>query len=411
MTIPSDRETASLHARRYDLDWLRIGAFGLLIFYHIGMFFVSWDWHVKSTHAGPGDPLGLQPLMLLSNPWRLALLFLIAGCATRFMADRLDRVTMLKSRSLRLLLPLVFGMLVIVPPQTYYEIVEKLGYAEGWLAFYGKYIGFHDGWRPGGQLLIVPTWNHLWFVVYLWVYSMIVIMLRPLLMAAATRRLARQAVPWLQGAGLILLPWLLLGGLRLWLFPRFGQTHALVGDWYLHAMYLSLFLFGYAIAKADAVWAAIMRLRWVALVLALLSYAGLVWFMLQDGPLPVPLRMLRQAVWALDLWAWILMLLGFARVWLNHAGPRTDTWRRYLTEAVFPFYILHQTVIVVVGHHLAPFALPAWAEGVILVAATMLACWVGYEIIRRARWLRPWFGLANGPSSVPYMKIKVLSES
>lgn len=382
MTMSSGRETASLQTRRYDLDWLRIGAFGLLILYHIGMFFVSWDWHVKSAHAGPA----MQPLMLLTSPWRLALLFLIAGCATRFMADRLDGTAMLKSRSLRLLLPLVFGMLVIVPPQTYYEIVEKLGFSEGWLVFYAKYLTFHDGWRPGGKPLIVPTWNHLWFVAYLWAYSMIAIALRPLLLSVAAHRIAGWLMPHLCGAALLLVPSLFIALMRLWLRPLFGETHALVGDWYLHAIYLPLFLFGYGIAKADAIWAAIERLRWVALGLAMASYGGLVWFMLEGNPALTPWRSL---LWAFDLWAWILMLLGFARRMLSFDHPL----RRYLTEAVFPFYILHQTVIVVAGHHLAGLGLPAWAEGAILVPVTVLACWGGYGLVRRIGWLRMWFGL------------------
>lgn len=382
MTMSSGRETASLHTRRYDLDWLRIGAFGLLILYHIGMFFVSWDWHVKSAHAGPA----LQPLMLLTSPWRLALLFLIAGCATRFMADRLDGATMLKSRSLRLLLPLVFGMLVIVPPQSYYEIVEKLGFKEGWFVFYVKYLAFHDGWRPGGRLLIVPTWNHLWFVAYLWAYSMIVVALRPLLLSDPMRRIAGRLMAHLRGAMLLLAPPLFIAVMRLWLRPLFGETHALVDDWYLHAIYLPLFLFGYGIAKAESIWAAIERLRWVALATAILCYGGLVWFMLEGNPAFMPWR---SVVWAFDLWAWILMLLGFARRFLSFDHPA----RRYLTEAVFPFYILHQTVIVVVGHHLTGLGLPAWAEGAILILATVAACWGGYEAIRRIGWLRPWFGL------------------
>jgi glucan biosynthesis protein C len=386
-------------ARRYDLDWLRIAAFGLLIFYHIGMFFVSWDWHVKSAHAGPA----IQPLMLLTSPWRLALLFLIAGCATRFMmdsamADRLARGRMAKTRSLRLLLPLVFGMLVIVPPQTYYELVEKLGFTEGFAAFYGRYIAFHDGWRPGGRPLVVPTWNHLWFVAYLWVYTMIVLALRPLLHGAVMRRIASRAADLLTGPALILLPWLLFAVLRLTLFPLFGQTHALVDDWYLHATYLSLFLFGYGIARSERIWAAIDRLRWPALALALLCYGALVWFMHQRG-LPAEARMLRQAIWALDLWVWILMLLGFARRWLNHDGPL----RRYLTTAIFPFYILHQTIIVVTGHHLTPLGLPGWAEGLILVVVTIAGCLAGYELVRRIGWLRPVFGLKPdpGPDRVP----------
>lgn len=383
--------------RRYDLDWLRIIAFGLLILYHIGMFFVTWDWHVKSQHAGPA----IQPLMLLTSPWRLALLFLIAGIATRFMADKLPAAgpawTMARARSARLLIPLLFGMAVVVPPQTYYEIVEKLAYREGWLAFYAHYITGFDGWQPGGKPLIVPTWNHLWFVAYLWVYTMIVILLRPLLMTAAIQRWARWLIGPLSGWGLILWPALLLIVLRVELRPVFGQTHALIDDWYLHPVYFSVFLFGYGIAKAAPVWAAIDRLRFVTLGLALACYAAMVWFMLVIMPanpagLSQPWPMLRDAVWALDQWAWIVMLLGFARRWLNHDGPI----RRYLTDAVFPFYILHQTIIVVVGHHLTSLGLPAWGEAVILMVVTAGGCILGYEIVRRTGWLRPLFGLRTG---------------
>lgn len=363
--------------RRYDLDWLRIAAFGLLIFYHIGMFFVSWDWHVKSAHAGPE----LQPLMLLTNPWRLALLFLIAGCATRFMADKTPRLPMLKSRSLRLLLPLLFGMLVIVPPQTYYEVVEKLGFADGWIAFYAKYIGFYDGWKIKGATLIVPTWNHLWFVAYLWVYTMIVIALRPVLHAIPMRGVAALLC---QPLVLLLLPPVFVGLLRLTLRPIFGETHALLDDWYLHALYMAMFLFGYGIARQEGIWLAIERLRWIALLLAVIAYAVMIWAVLTDlggrG---------RPFIWALDQWMWILALLGFARRWLNHDGPV----RRYLTDAIFPFYIIHQTVIVVAGHHLTAVRLPAWQEGVILIALTVAACFGGYEIVRRVAWLRPLFGL------------------
>src|SRR3546814_2942610 len=100
--------------------------------------------------------------MVLTSPWRLSLLFLIAGVATRFMADKTPRPAMLRVRSLRLLLPLVFGMLVIVPPQTFCEITEKLGWSGGVTEFYRLYVTGFDGWRPGGRHLVVPTWNHLW---------------------------------------------------------------------------------------------------------------------------------------------------------------------------------------------------------------------------------------------------------
>ena len=91
--------------RRYDLDWLRIIAFGLLIFYHIGMFYVTWDWHVKSPHAS----MAIEPLMILTSPWRLSLLFLISGVATAFLLDKTRR-GFFRMRSQRLLIPLIFGI-------------------------------------------------------------------------------------------------------------------------------------------------------------------------------------------------------------------------------------------------------------------------------------------------------------
>ena len=56
--------------RRHDLDWVRVCAFGLLVLYHVGMYYVTWDWHVKSPAASDA----LEPFMLLSSPWRLALI-------------------------------------------------------------------------------------------------------------------------------------------------------------------------------------------------------------------------------------------------------------------------------------------------------------------------------------------------
>src|SRR5690606_26209420 len=133
---------ASTATRRHDLDWVRVCAFGLLVLYHVGMYYVSWDWHVKSPHAGPL----LEPAMLLAGPWRLSLLFLVSGVATAFLLAQAQRqaaagdgrVRFLGNRSWRLLLPLLFGMAVVVPPQSYYEVVEQLpgGYHDGFLAFW-----------------------------------------------------------------------------------------------------------------------------------------------------------------------------------------------------------------------------------------------------------------------------------
>jgi len=118
--------------RRVDLDWVRIGAFGLLILYHVGLLYVSWGYHVKSAHR----ITALEPLMLVLNPWRLALLFLVSGVATRFMLRKYELLPLLRSRSARLLIPLVFGMFLIVPPQAYLQVFETRGYPAGFADVY-----------------------------------------------------------------------------------------------------------------------------------------------------------------------------------------------------------------------------------------------------------------------------------
>nr|MDQ3040243.1 acyltransferase family protein [Pseudomonadota bacterium] len=70
--------------RRYDLDWIRVCAFALLVLYHVGMYYVTWDWHVKSPVASAT----IEPLMLLTSPWRLSLLFLVSGAATAFLLEK-----------------------------------------------------------------------------------------------------------------------------------------------------------------------------------------------------------------------------------------------------------------------------------------------------------------------------------
>jgi len=387
----------NLGTRRYDLDWVRIGAFMLLILYHVGMYYVTWDWHVKSPHASHD----IEPLMMLTSPWRLSLLFLVSGVATGYLLARQGAGHFLGQRSTRLLIPLVFGMLVIVPPQSYLEVVEKLRYAGGFAEFYRLYIsGFH-GFCRGGDCLIMPTWNHLWFVAYLWVYT-------ALLYAAV--RLAPPVIPWLRriaekrlsGLGVLLWPIAYLVAIRLSLAPRFPATHALVGDWYNHAMYFGVFLLGFSLAGARTAWGALERTRWLTLGLAVVGWAFLVAYFgaySDDAAIPpMALRLFQRGVYGAEQWLAIAAVVGFAHRHLTHDSAA----RRYLTTAIFPVYILHQTVIVVVAHALKPSNLYPPVEGVVLVLVTVATCFLGYEAIRRVRLLRPLFGLERGSrSAVP----------
>lgn len=383
--------------RRHDLDWVRVFAFSLLVLYHVGMYYVTWDWHVNSPHAGRA----LEPFMMLSSPWRLSLLFLISGVATAFLLEKsrreatetATRPRFLGARSWRLLVPLAFGMLVVVPPQSYYEVVEKLpgGYHDGYFAFWGRYLAADDGFCGADGCLIVPTWNHLWFVAYLWVYTVALWLLLRFaptrLQAFGTRLGAAMSSP----VGLLLWPALFFAVARIGLIGIFDSTHALVDDWYNHVQYFGIFLLGFLLARTDGVWDAMRRVRWIALALWLGSWLAIVTYFgyFTDIAPPQALRLAMRGAWGLDQWCAIVAILGFARHWAPGDSPAL----RYLSQAIFPVYILHQTIIVVLAYNLQPFALPPLLEGPLLVASTFGLAFGGYELIRRIRPLRPLFGL------------------
>ena len=379
--------------RRHDLDWIRVGAFLLLILYHVGMFYVPWDWHVKSPR--PVD--WLEPVMQITNPWRLTLLFLVSGAATRFMADRISAGALAGQRAWRLLPPLVFAMFVIVPPQSYYEIVEQLGYAGLFIDFYARYATASGGWCGADGCLTTPTWNHMWFVAYLFVYTMVLAILigvarRPLV------RLGERLGDSLNGWTLLLAPIAWLALCRIVLAPMFEVTHALVDDWYNHAVSFAAFLLGFLIARSDAFRAATIRMRWPALILAIgawAAWASYAWIYRGEGSMPPePLRLAMRGVYAVDQWCAILAVLGFGAKHLTRGGP-VLTW---LTLAVFPFYIVHQTVIVVAGYQLAKLGLNQALEAALLIAITFAACFATYAAVSRVGVLRLVFGLKSNPS-------------
>ncbi len=379
--------------RRPDLDWIRVGAFFLLILYHVGMYYVPWGWHVKTAH-----PIeALEPLMFLTNPWRLTLLFLVSGAATRFMADKMTPGALTRARVARLLPPLFLAVVLIVPPQTYFQLAEA-GQQMSFADFYARYITASGHWRINGESLITPTYNHMWFVAYLSVYSLVLAALLALF-GGALRRFGEAMSDWLarHPLALLILPILVLSAMRVFLL-RFGETHALVDDWYVHTESFTAFLFGFMTAKSDTLKGAYMRLRWPAAVLGLLAYgawATYAWVYRADDAVPsAALGMVMRVVHAADQWLWIAAILGFGAKHLTKGGPALT----YLTFGVFPFYLMHQTLIIVAAHTLKPFALPQIIEGPLLIAITFAGCFATYELVRRVNILRPWFGLKALPS-------------
>ena len=376
--------------RRHDIDALRALAFALLVLYHWGMFYVAgddWGWHVKSTHTAEW----LQWPMLAVNRWRMDLVFLVSGLSVGFLLRGTGVARFLASRTSRLLVPLVFGMLVVVPIQPYAEGVSNGLVQPGFIAFLARYYtgaawpeGAFAGWEHG------YTWNHLWYLAYLWTYTLALVLLLPLLRSRAGRRL-QAAFLGLRGPWLMVLPALPLALATLLLQARFPDTGDLVHDWYRHAIYFTVFLYGYWLGTDAGLWAELARLRRWTLALAaglFAFYAALVALVPDDIP-----GWLQGGVWLLRnlyVWAMLCTILGHARTWLDRPWP----WLAWANASVYPWYVLHQSLIVGLGFLLLPLDLGPVVEPTLVLVGTVAGCWVLNDgVIRRIRWLRPLFGL------------------
>ncbi|MFC3578551.1 acyltransferase family protein [Sphingomonas hylomeconis] len=382
MVPPTPSSAADAPSQRhYGLDWLRIAAFGLLIFYHIAMVFAPWDWVVKSPQTYPAL---IVPMALLT-PWRLPLLFAVSGYASAKLFDRSGSVRgFARSRTLRLGVPWAFAMLVLIPPEMWVRVREH-GYPFGVGHFW-----FLDAWHRGIFYSIeFPSWEHLWFVVYLWAYTMV---LAGLLLGAGGKRL-QQGCDWLAGGRRLLwAPIALLVAAKLALLFVVPERQGLFTDWAGHAEYLPIFLFGFALGRSTALWPAIHRAWKPAAAIAVAAGGIVVAMELRYQAHDVP----PHAVMALDraarlamAWSMIVLLLHVAERYWNH----DHRWRATLAEAVFPFYLVHHPVIVLLAWFTLPLGFGPWSEFALLFAGTAAACLIFYLAGRRIVWLRPLIGL------------------
>jgi len=373
-------------SRRADLDALRIFAFLVLIFYHTGMGYVSWGWHVKSAFAGPE----LQPFMSLINPWRLPLLFFISGAAMAFLAGKLGAARFALDRVWRLFIPLCFGVFVIVAPQTYFQLRESGEIGPGFLDFYRQYV------RVVGELpfsVITPTWNHLWYVAYILIYSLILAPFLPLLRHAARLRPGRI---WEHPAGPLLvfvLPVLPLLLYRFTLVPIFPTTHNLVADWANHAVSLTLLVYGIMAAHSQAFWRAVDRAGPYMLAFVLLSavYLGTAyshWDEFSSNPAQTLFARILRIGYA---WAMILTLVWGARRIFTRTGPVLER----MSMLIFPVYIFHQTITVSAIYLItrSPLHLGGPAEFALVAAITLAGSWALAEAGARLAPLRPLIGM------------------
>jgi hypothetical protein len=395
--------TLTLTERRHDVDAIRVGAFALLILYHVGMVYVAdWGFHIKSPSAAEW----LQWPMVALNRWRMPLIFLVSGLALGLSALALRPGRMAVRRTSLLLVPLVFGMLAIVPVQAWVEARTNGAFQAGFGAFMLRYLQLRP-WPDGGfgGAEFGMTWNHLWYLAYLWTYTIclaIGLAAHRVIRSASRERtpapVGRTGIAWL---AVLPVAW---GFVVLYLLePRFGDTKALIGDWAQHAKYFPVFLFGYWLARRPDWWAAVRDHRRIPLVLAMIGLGTYMGLRIAGRALPAEdlaalpdlnWRAISDSAHALYAWNALLAIVGCAAAWLN----RPRRWMPYANRAVYPWYILHQSLIVPLAALLIPLSLPGPIEAGLVLAGTIVGCAVLHHfVVLRVPALQPLFGVRIRP--------------
>lgn len=358
---------------RYDfLDWLRVIAIFVLFFFHTGMIFVGWGWHIVNRQALPI----LQWPMDVAHRLRMPLLFVIAGAGMWFALRRRDKVQFLRERTKKLLLPLIIGMFVIVPPQIYFERLLHGQWSGGYVKFYiDRVLEFRP--YPSGNF----SWHHLWFVLYLYVY---IILLLPI--ALWWKRFPIRIAP---GAWLFLLG-IPLGINEAVLKPLYPETHNLVSDWYVFNHYLLLTAYGYFIASTPGAWRWLSDFRRWSLIMGIVVSVLLIALLVTGAARHDSI--IDSVGSNIFTWLWVMVFLGYGYRHLSFANPLL-MWAR---EASYPIYIWHQTAIVAMGYYVVQYPWGPWMKYFVILFSSMGLCLVIYEgSVRRFALSRVAFGMTG----------------
>lgn len=358
--------------RRHANDWLTVLGMAAVFLFHCARYFNAEDWHVKNPALSPH----LSLFVLFVGQWAMPLFFLLSGMSTRFSLRRRGAAAFLADRARKLLLPLAFSTLVLsIPFQVWVERVTHGQFAGSFRAFYPRYF---DGlYAFGGNFAWMGL--HLWYLELLFVFSALCL---PLFLLLARDEpgerpplLSRGPLPLLWALPVVALE------LAVNLWPE-GVGMRAFGGW-SPLTYLLVLILGFLLARDERHAQALARTRGISLILALAATAVL--FLAQ----PHLGYAARMAVRACGCWYWLAALLGLAGRHLEFSTP----WLGRARDAVLPFYVLHQTVIVGVGYWMRDWDLAVPVKYPLLAGLSLAGIGILYMGIARVPVLRPLFGM------------------
>ena len=354
----------------------------LLIPYHTGAIFGNFDFHIKNHVTSTG----ITTIMGFIDNWHMPLFFLLAGASTWFALKKRPPSAYIKERFLRLIVPLVFGILVIVPPQTFYERIQKLGFSGNYFEFYSHLF---KGVFPEGNL----NWHHLWFLFYLFVISVAVLPLILSWKAGRGAAILESFCTWLAKGRRIFLLSLPLAIIQMTLKVPYPGPQNIVSDWARILFMLFIFLYGvmfYIFPWFQETLERNLNVAFAAGVAISICYLGLYlldYRFVNGYNLP---NIVQLGLKSLGTLCWLIVLLSFARQTLNFS----NNFLEYTSEAVLPIYIIHQTVIIVFGYYIVETELHLITKFAIINILSFIIIVAIYDIgVRRFDVMRVLFGM------------------
>ncbi|MGG3564669.1 acyltransferase family protein [Neobacillus rhizosphaerae] len=357
--------------RQYDLDWIRVLATLAVFIYHCFMFFNPWPWHVKNNET---DPSYITSVSLFMSSWLMPIFFALSGMSSYYALKKRSGNEYVKERLARLGVPLLFGVMILTPPQVYMERVS-----------HGQFSGSFFSWFPqyfdGVYLDIGGTGNfafvglHLWYLFILMLFSLITLPLFLKMKPTITKELKSYQ--------------LYLMAIPLMIVSAFVDVVGL-GGWDI-TFYLVLFLFGYFILTKESFKKVIQKLLPINLVISVCTTVIFVnGFFSGMSSFGFIAAILFASIKALNCWTWILVIFAVAERHLSFSNK----WLSYGSQASMPFYVLHQPVIVTIGFFIAN---EAWSIPVklifLMVVAFLIIMLVYHLMISKVSTLRILFGI------------------
>jgi peptidoglycan/LPS O-acetylase OafA/YrhL len=393
---------AAMRERRYDIDWLRVIAMLTVFVFHCTRFFCNQDWHLKVPVDQQSELLDIIRFVLISS-WNMELFFLLSGFAAWYSLQHRTGGYYLWQRVKRLLVPLyTVGLFVLLLPQRYFENLTHGAITSSfwhWLPTYylaipGELLSSWQPLRDPPFLLPYPFTGHLWFIQTLFVVSLFSLLVLLFLRSEGGKRF----IGWLAGVTrpggvfLFLIPLAVVQIALRWMHNAAGQ------DWAEFLWYALFYTYGYIIAADSRFTEGVKKVGWLCLPLWIGSFVILMWLALVFHYDPTLgrgfslLYVVQIVGWSIATWSAIVFMLSLGAKYLTFSNKLLT----YSNEAVLPFYLLHQTVILIVGWFVLSWNIPNLIRFLIILVVSFPAIMIIYEaFIRRIGFMRFLFGMSS----------------